>query len=143
MSLYLDTSGLVKILVHEPGSDQIVAEIPRHALHFTARVTYAEACAALGKAHRMERLTLLERDSCVHALATRWPNLVRVGLSEDVVRRGGDLAIRLGLRGYDAIHLACALQVAHVDDSLTFVAWDGNLRAAAEAMELDVFPARL
>lgn len=139
MSLYLDTTGLVKMLVNEAGSLQMVAEAGRHVEHFTARVSYAEARAALGKARRMGRLTASEQTQCLHDLDGWWPALQRVAITEELVHRAGDLAMRFGLRGYDAVHLSAALQVAHLD-TLLFAAWDADLRTAARAAGLTVFP---
>ncbi len=139
MSLYLDASGLVKTLVNEPGSTEVVQEIGRHAMHFTARVSFAEVCAALGKAQRTERLTAAEMEQCLQSFASRWPNLQRVAITEGVARRAGDLAIRFHLRGYDAVQLSSALEIAHVEP-LVFAAWDRDLRAAAQVMGLALFP---
>ena len=140
MSLYLDTSGLVKTLVNEPGSVELAAELGRHSAHFTARIAYTEVCAALARAERLLRLTGAERDSCIRVLVQNWTHLERVAVDEDLVMRAGDLAVKFGLRGYDAVHLAAALEVRHVG-SLMFAAWDRDLRAAAAASGLALFPA--
>ncbi len=59
----------------------------------------------------------------------------------DIVEVGADLAARAGhlaevhaLRGYDAVHLACAEMLA--DDELVLVAGDGQLLEAATALGL-------
>jgi len=41
-----------------------------------------------------------------------------------------------GLRGYDAVHLATALELD--DENVAFVTWDSNLRRAAENSGLGV-----
>jgi uncharacterized protein len=51
-----------------------------------------------------------------------------VGLDGPLTREAGELAEELGLRGYDAVHLASALALA---TDTTFVTWDEKLRRAA------------
>jgi hypothetical protein len=54
-----------------------------------------------------------------------------VAIGEPLARSAGDLAVQHALRGYDAVHLACALQL-HGDDIL-LATWDTSLNAAARA----------
>lgn len=53
-----------------------------------------------------------------------------------LARKSGELAERLGLRGYDAVHLASALALG--DGEVALITWDLDLRAAAENMGLGV-----
>jgi predicted nucleic acid-binding protein len=46
-----------------------------------------------------------------------------------LARDAGELAERLALRGYDAVHLARAISA---DGPVTLVTWDADLRSAAE-----------
>ena len=55
----------------------------------------------------------------------------RVAIDEPLARRAGDIAVQHALRGYDAVHLACALQL-HGDDIL-LATWGNALNAAARA----------
>ena len=132
----------MKTLVSEPGSDELHAELGRHRLHFTARISYAEACAALGKAQRLGRISDTERDSCVQSLVERWSDLLRIAVDEELVQQAGDLALRFGLRGYDAVHLAAA-KIAERVEPVVLVAWDADLRRAAALAGLNVFPAQV
>lgn len=61
-----------------------------------------------------------------------------VGVDAALVRTAGELADRLGLRGFDAVHLASALALG---DPTTFVTWDGELREAAAACGCPTAPA--
>lgn len=54
--------------------------------------------------------------------------LMLVGIDRPLANRAGELAERLGLRGYDAVHLASALALG---PETTFVSWDEDLRRAA------------
>ena len=54
--------------------------------------------------------------------------LTLVGIDGQLARDAGELAERLALRGYDAVHLASALALG---TDTTFVSWDADLRRAA------------
>jgi len=64
---------------------------------------------------------------------------VRVDVTEQVVRRVRELVRRHPLRGYDAIHLAAALELAsELGAAVTFVTADEKLGRAARAERLPV-----
>jgi uncharacterized protein len=67
----------------------------------------------------------------VAALEDLYAQLRTVAIDERLARHAGDLAAQHALRGYDAVHLACALQL-HGDDTL-LATWDHALNAAARA----------
>lgn len=59
-------------------------------------------------------------------------------VDERLARTAGELAERLALRAYDAVHLAAALDIAEID--ILMVTWDQDLAAAARAAGLSVAP---
>lgn len=110
MILYLDASALVKRYVAEAGSADVAAAIAAARLLATAVISRAEVTAALAKAVRLGFAT---RNAVAAGLAdfeADWPDLIRLEVSEAVVARAASVAWRQGLRGYDAVHLASALQ---------------------------------
>ncbi len=69
--------------------------------------------------------------AALHYVEGFWVALERVAPSEPLVKYAGALADTLGLRGYDAVHLASF--EAMNDGEAAFVAADGDLiRAAAD-----------
>lgn len=65
-------------------------------------------------------------------LAADWPSFVLLPVRE---RRAGELAARRALRGFDAIHLAAALDLVDLVGaaSVIFSSFDGKLVGAAGA----------
>lgn len=61
-----------------------------------------------------------------------------VGVDVALAREAGDLAEQLGLRGYDAVHLASALALG---EPATVVTWDDELRRAAAGCGCATAPA--
>ena len=63
-----------------------------------------------------------------------WHDVVRIEITPALADRAGDLAEKHGLRGYDAVHLASALEIGAEDTVL--VTGDGWLTLAAQAHAL-------
>ncbi len=132
MILYLDTSSLVKLYIDEEHSDLVHAWADQAEALCTSRVAYPEAIAAVARRWRAGDL----EDEAFHAIrravADEWPDFSTVELDE---RAAADLAVRHGLRGFDAIHLAAAVDVfaGAGDAPVRFSSFDLKLNQAARA----------
>jgi len=141
VSLYLDTSALVKLYVDEPDTDGMVALSSAASLLVVSMAAAAELPAALSKAVRIGRLATDEAREALDRFWGDWPDFYAVAMGESVARSAGEVAWRLGLRGYDAIHLATALAARNLlHDPLVFACYDRALWEAARAEGLDVYP---
>lgn len=109
MILYLDASALVKRYIAELGTPEVAEAIAGAEVVGTSIISRAEIAAALNKAVRVGTLTRQAAASALQVFRSEWPNLVRVQATEMLVARADALAWELGLRGYDAVHLASAL----------------------------------
>jgi predicted nucleic acid-binding protein len=67
----------------------------------------------------------------VAVLEDLYAQLRTVAIDEHLARHAGDLAAQHSLRGYDAVHLACALQLH--GDQILLATWDYALSTAARA----------
>lgn len=134
MNLYLDTSALVKLYVREAGS----AAVSRHVLAAervaTSRVAYPEARAAFARRQREGAFSERSLRRVVARLDQDWTAYVVVDLLDPVARRAGVLTESRALRGFDAIHLASALELATLlGEPVAFLAYDVRLATAATA----------
>jgi hypothetical protein len=93
-------------------------------------VAYPETAAALARRQRCGDLSASAVRSVLRDLARRWAELMVIDLRE--IRAGG-LAVRHGLRGFDAVHLAAALTArsAAGADAVAFSSFDAALNRAA------------
>ncbi len=139
MIAYLDTSALVKLFVHEPGTEEALRLWDAATLRTTAILAYAECRAALAAAVRAHRLTAPGLRTARRLLNDHWDELAHIGVGERMVRAAGELAESQALRGYDAIHLAAAV-AAGEGGTLVFVTWDRVLADAAARVGLPVAP---
>ncbi len=101
---------------------------------------YAEGRAALAAAKRAGRLTADGYGLVVADFESVWGRLTTIGVDLELARAGGSLAEQLGLRGYDAIHLATALSLG---DRAVLVTWDRDLSTAARESGLAIAPATI
>lgn len=130
--MYFDTSAFVKLVLPEVGSAQ-ARQVWRRATSCHASVALlAEARAALGRAHRLTRLTGEEHDAAVRRLLDLWPQLEGLELTESLAHRAGELAEHCALRGYDAVHLASAEAI--LDEGDMMVVSDERLAQAAASI---------
>jgi predicted nucleic acid-binding protein len=103
----------------------------RADLLVSSQLAYPEARAVLAAATRTGRIDESTHVSAVATLEDLYAQLRIVAIDEQLAREAGDLATEHALRGYDAVHLACALHLEG-DDTL-LATWDNALNAAARA----------
>ncbi len=143
---YLDSSALVKRYVAETGTDWVTQLCVPDAGHtlYTVRISGAEIVAALFLRARAGGAVVSDAQAAVTRLKTHLHSRYQVvEVTEHLVDRAMALAERRGLRGYDAVQLAAALELQSVRDSvalepIVFVCADDRLNAAAIAEGLIV-----
>lgn len=141
MSLYLDSSALVKRYAAEPGSDIVAKAVSADPLLCTSIVSRAEISAALAAAARHDVLDEDEAREARDLFRGEWTRLARVHLTEAVVGRADEAAWTHALRGYDAVQLACAQWWREsVDPGVVFATFDRHLWGAAEGSGFAVLP---
>lgn len=147
MILYLDTSSLVKLYVMEPSepeagrdrgweSEEVRRLFAQANSVFTSVIAYPEARSGLARRRRERYFANTEAyDGATRDLNGDWQRrILKVGVSEALVREAGDLVERHGLKPYDAVHLASALTLKRrLRTEVPFSAWDGDLCRAASA----------
>ena len=142
MTIYLDTSALMKLHVTEVGSADVRAWVETGNVLATARITYAEARAALAHSHRLGVLSRSDLRRSVTELDAAWNGYTIVEVGPTVVLRAGQLAEEHALLGYDAVQLAAALDARPVASEYLFASFDLRLNAAAarEGLQLAHLP---
>ena len=140
MILYVDTSALIKRYVDEDGSDDVIAWMREADLIGTALITRVEMAAAISRAIRGNRLPEQGALESLEEFRLDWLNFQHVNIDESLVSRADSLASVHALRGYDAVHLACALTWSELlGASVSLATFDKELREAAQKSGLGVF----
>ena len=141
MIVYLDASALVKRYIEEAGSAAVGRLVEEADLVGTAAITRVEMAAALAKAVRVGVLSREEAALALEVFREEWPSLVRIQVTEPLLRRAEEVAWQEGLRGYDATHLAAALFWQEMlGEPVGVATFDRQLWDAARRQGMRVFP---
>lgn len=133
MTLYLDTSSLVKLYVAESGSDGVRAHVRRATIVATSMIAYPETRAALARRRRERAFRPAAFAAAKRTFEDDWPKYLAVQVTDALCREAASLAERYALRGYDSVHLASFIEVARhagIPDT-EFSSFDDRLNGAA------------
>ena len=136
MTLYLDTSSLVKLYVAEPGSDAVRKLVNAASVVATSTIAYTETRAALARRRRERALRPKAFASAKKTFEAEWPKYFTVDVTSALCRQAGEFAERYRLRAYDSVHLAAFAEVAReagVRDT-RFSSFDDALNRAAHSL---------
>ena len=126
MTLYVDSSALLKRYIDEPDSDRAVELLAADPVLVTGRHTVVEVRRNLAR--------LLAADAAVEARAAFHDDLQAIHLVEldaTTCELAATLAEQIGARSLDALHLAAARRLG---GGLTFVTFDVRQATAARAL---------
>ena len=133
MTLYLDTSSLVRLYVTEAGSALVRRLVGEANVVATSVVAYAETRAALARLRREGALTASKAAAAKREFEEQWPAYLTLEATDVLCRAAGELAEKHGLRGFDSIHLASFAEVARRAGTADtrFSSFDDRLNQAA------------
>ena len=135
MILYADTSAVVKALLRESGSADVERWFEEADEVAASVITYAEACAALGRSARMRRQDEAALAASLATLEEQWSDFFILPVPE---RESGRVALQHGLRGMDAVQLATAMDLRALararaaKPEVVVASYDHRLLGAAE-----------
>lgn len=143
MTVFADSSALVKLYADEPGHER-VRELPTLVVSQLARV---EVPSAIWRKQRLGELDAGAARLLTSAFEADWsgteeelPRFSVVTATVAVLDGAARLCAVHGLRAYDAVQLACASAARDaIPECRTFAAFDRRLRdaAAAEGFSLE------
>jgi predicted nucleic acid-binding protein len=139
--LFCDTSALIKLLISEPGSDQM-AESSLHAEAIAVcRITWAEVMAGMARRQRDDPISGDDIEQARQRLIDRWDHFTIVEVSQRLVETAGRFADVFSLRGYDSVQLAAGHEL-HINGAqpVLFACFDRRLNQAAQLLQLEVLP---
>ncbi len=133
MTVYLDTSSLIKLYVEEPSSDDVRQLVDNATVVATSAIAYPEARAALARRRRERALSPAAFATAKRAIEADWPRYLVLEVTSALCRIAGELAERHRLRGYDSVHLASFLDVVRraAPNPVRFSSFDDHLNQAA------------
>lgn len=133
MTLYLDSSVIVKLYIDEPDSEAVAARVQSATQIATSTIAYAEVRATFARRKREGLLSPQELAAVCRRFDADWASFLTVDADAVVVRSAGALSDSHALRGGDAIHVASfeRLLAGADDDEMEFLCADDRLSDAA------------
>ncbi|HJU04178.1 MAG TPA: type II toxin-antitoxin system VapC family toxin [Nitrospiraceae bacterium] len=137
--MYLDAGALVKAYAFEPGTEEVVAWHAQAEMVSTSKVAYIEVLTTLYRKRRAGEMSDGELSEKIEAFIRHWEAMRIVDLSDELLQRFRNRAMRSGPRALDLIHLASALLLQdYLTERVQFVCADRRLNEAAAAEGLSV-----
>jgi len=140
MKIYFDSSALVKSVVDEAGSSEIIEFLEKYvtdeeSVLVTSAITKAEVMAALSAMRRGRHLTEKKFRKAVADFKMRWKVFSVPEVSVQLIDRAGEIGLNHKIKGCDAFQLACAIE----SETVLFVSTDNDLNTAASQNGLIVW----
>jgi uncharacterized protein len=144
VTLYLDTSSLVKLYVAEPGSDAVRKLVDIATIVATSSIAYTETRAALARRRRERALRPTAFGSAKKTFEAEWPKYLAIDVTSALCRQAGEFAERYQLRAYDSMHLAAFAEMAREAGvrETRFSSFDDALNRAAQSVRRTLTRAR-
>ena len=141
---YFDTSAIVKRFITEEGSAHVEALLTAEPRLATSKVTYAEVHAGLARRLREGRVSAMVHRQLANRFDFDWESYLAIDLIKPLLALTRDLVRRHPLRGFDAIHLASAINLqSRLREPIQLVAADNRLLTAASKEGLEVADVRV
>lgn len=125
--LYLDSSAILKLIVHEKETPDLIALLSNHPERVSSALARIEVLRAIRRAHG--RAAELRRAQDV------LDRIALIRIDDDIVAAAAELPPQ-DLRSLDAIHVATALSLK--GDLAGLVSYDRRLAAAAAKLRLPI-----
>jgi uncharacterized protein len=144
VTLYLDTSSLVKLYVAEPGSDAVRKLVDIATIVATSSIAYTETRAALARRRRERALRPTAFGSAKKTFEAEWPKYLAIDVTSALCRQAGEFAEHYRLRAYDSMHLAAFAEMAREAGvrETRFSSFDDALNRAAQSVRRTLTRAR-
>jgi predicted nucleic acid-binding protein len=136
VTLYLDTSSLVKLYVAELGSDAVRNMVEAATIVATSSIAYTETRAAMARRRRERALASTAFASAKKAFEADWPKYLSIEVTSALCRQASDFAEQYRLRAYGSMHLAAFAEVAREAGTrdTRFSSFDDALNRAARSV---------
>ena len=138
MTLFCDTSALVKLYVHEDGTDDMATKAAASDLIAVCRIAWVETLSAMARRSREQPQDAVTIARARHRVVTDWPHYLTLDLTQELVELAGEYADAFALRAYGGVQLA-AVQTLHreLPGEVRLACFDSRLVKAARVLGIE------
>ena len=138
MILFCDTSALVKLYVHEDGTDSVTEQAAASDIIAVCRIAWVEAMSAMARRSREQPQDASAIAQARRRLAADRPHYLALEVTQELVELAGDYAEAFALRSYDSVQLAAAHTVHQaLAGEVRFACYDSRLVKAARVLGIE------
>ena len=133
MIAYFDSSSIVKWFFDEPFEDSARNAKDKASIIVTSPIAFPEVMSAFNRAWKDRRCRKKEMEIIRNEFERIWPDFKWIKVNERLLHQAGRLIFKHNLKGFDAIHLASALELKEgaEDIELFFSCFDKKLNRSA------------
>jgi predicted nucleic acid-binding protein len=128
--VFLETSALLRLLLGEPGGDEVRRKLASAGRILASRLLRVESERALLRAVIEEPTLQASLPSLGRELRAVWPNVDMLEMTREICESAGRIAPGSRLRTLDAIHLATFNRVKEIAPEATMLTFDQRLLEA-------------
>ena len=138
MILFCDTSALVKLYVHEEGSDGVTEQAAASDIVAACRIAWVETFSAMARRSREHPQDTAAITQARHRFVADGPHYLTLEITQELVELAGEYAEAFALRAYDSVQLA-AVQMVHLElpSEVRFACFDSRLVKAARVLGIE------
>ena len=138
MILFCDTSALVKLYVHEDGTEVVIEQAAASEIVAVCRIAWVETMAAMARRSREQAQEAAAIAKARKRFVADWPHYFILEVTQPLVELAGEYADAFALRAYDGVQLA-AVQTVHQElpGEVRFACYDTRLVKAARVLGIE------
>jgi len=132
MTIYYDSSTLLKIYINEEHSEFIRTSISSHQLNYISTLSYAEVHSVFSRLFNNDYISEDELKFIKVSFNNDFSIFQRIPIQNEILIRAAELSYITNLRALDSIHLASIEYLKSIsNDDLMFACFDKKLSDAA------------
>ena len=108
ISLYLDTSALVKLYINEPNREQVMHAVKNAKVVASHKIGFVEVHATFARLQRENRSTLKDLQITKDSFSNDWKDYMQISISDSLLQQAADFTEAFSSRAFDSVHLAAA-----------------------------------
>jgi uncharacterized protein len=129
--LFLDSSAVVKLFITETQSQEVIEAVDAAREVAVSTLTLAEVSQAITRHEKQGDITQGVSLAAYRNLLDDWLSLLRIPVDDYVAKEAAMYARNKGLRGADAVQLACAALLSREQKHVKFLSYDDYLMEVA------------
>jgi predicted nucleic acid-binding protein len=139
MTIYYDSSALLKIYINEENSDFIRQSISKNQLNFISTLSYIEIHSVFSRLVNNTQISQEELSFLKASFNNDFKIFQQISIDNRILKRSAELTYLTNLRTLDSIHLATIEYLKSTsDEEIKFACFDNKLIEGAVSLGINI-----